>query len=145
MKSLSVFNPMNDLVSVDPFYLLSGIFDDDFGYRYGSRLPAVDVREEKDKYFIDVELPGLSEKDVELSLKDRVLTLSTVKKEEKDEKSEKRWIKRERREFKFSRAFSLPEDADEDAVNASFKDGLLTVQVGRKAEKAPKLISVNAA
>jgi HSP20 family protein len=145
MKSLSVFNPRNDFVTVDPFDLLTSVFDDNFLYRDAPRTPSVDIREEKEKYLIEVELPGLSEKDVELSLKDRVLTLSTVKKEEQEEKSQKTWLKRERREFRFSRAFSLPEDADEEAVSASFKDGLLTVELGKRPEKAPKQITVKAA
>jgi HSP20 family protein len=145
MNSLSVFNPRNDFVTVDPFELLTSVFDDNFLYRDFARLPSIDVREEKDKYLVEVELPGLSEKDVELTLKDRVLTLATAKKEEKEEKVQKKWLKRERREFCFSRDLLLPEDADEDAVSASFKDGLLTVEVARKPEKAPKQIAVKAA
>jgi HSP20 family protein len=105
----------------------------------------MDVREEKDKYLIEVELPGLSEKDVELSLKDRVLSLSTAKKEAKEEEKEKVWLKKERREFAFSRSLALPEDADDENVSASFKDGLLTVNIGKRPEKAPKLIAVKAA
>jgi HSP20 family protein len=145
MKSLSVFDPRNDFVSVDPFDLLSTMFDDDYWFRGATRVPAMDVREEKDKYLIEVELPGLSEKDVELSLKDRVLSLSTVKKEEKEEGKDKVWLKRERRDFKFSRSLALPEDADDENVNAAFKDGLLSVSIGKRPEKAPKLISVKAA
>ncbi|MCE5255882.1 MAG: Hsp20/alpha crystallin family protein [Spirochaetaceae bacterium] len=137
------------LYGTNPVDLISQMFDDDGFFFNDFRTPAVDVRESDNSYAIEAELPGLTEKDVHLELKDGQLVLSTAKTESKDEKSEKegknqnRWLRRERRSFKFSRSFVLPEDADTDKIEAKFRDGLLTINLPKKAEMAPKMIPVN--
>jgi HSP20 family molecular chaperone IbpA len=89
----------------NPFDLIDRFFSNDDLFYTGFRTPAVDISEEDNRYLIEAELPGLSEKDVKLELKDGILYLSTAKKESKEEKSAKnRWLRRERREFQFSRS-----------------------------------------
>jgi HSP20 family molecular chaperone IbpA len=111
------------------------------------RAPAIDVSENDEAYRIVAELPGLNEKDLKLEIKDRVLSLSVEKTEDADKKDEDAdsYIRRERRDFAFSRSFSLPENADEEKITAQFKDGLLTVTLAKKPETAPRLVPVNAA
>ena len=95
---------------------------------------------------VEAELPGVSEKDLKLELKNGLLTLSTEKKEESKEKDEAgMWIRRERRESFFSRSFELPEDADGEKIEARFKDGLLTVELPKKPEASPRIVPVKAA
>jgi HSP20 family protein len=106
----------------------------------------VDVREKDGRYLIEAELPGISEKDLKLELKNGLLTLSTEKQEESKEKDEAgTWIRRERRESFFSRSFELPEDADGEKIEASFKDGLLTVELPKKPEATSRVVPVKAA
>ncbi len=130
----------------NPFDLIDHLFSNDELLYSGFRTPAVDISEEDNRYLIEAELPGLSEKDVKLELKDGILYLSTAKKESKEEKSSKnRWLRRERREFQFSRSFDLPDNIDVEKIEATFRDGLLTVTLPKKAEAAPRLVPVKAA
>jgi HSP20 family protein len=145
MKSLVTYNPFADgLVRVDPFDLLDSVFRNDDFFALDTRIPAIDVRETEKSYVFEAELPGISEKDLELTLKEHVLVISS-KKEEKAEEKKDRYLVRERRSFSFNRSFALPKDADEDSVKAEFKNGVLTVEVGRLPDKAPKQITVKAA
>ncbi len=144
MKTLALYDAMLPTLRVDPFEMLTHVFESEPFFTASLRTPAVDVREEDHRYVIEAELPGLSEKDVKLELKDGVLELSTVKKDEHEEKT-KRWLRRERREFAFRRAFTLPEDADGEKIEARFKDGLLTIDLPKKPEAAPRSIPVRVA
>lgn len=148
MKSMTVYDSMFPAFRVDPFEMLEQVFESEPFFAGAVRTPAVDVREEEGRYLIEAELPGLSEKDLKLELKDGVLELSTAKKEEAKDKPEekgRRWIRRERRDFAFSRSFALPEDADGERIEARFKDGLLTIELPKKPETAPRLVPVKVA
>jgi HSP20 family protein len=145
MKSMTVYDSLlptfRGVFKADPFELLDRIFDDDLIPGYSGKSPAVDVREKDGRYLIEAELPGVNEKDLKVELKDGLLTLSTAKVDEKKDESEK-WIRRERRAFSFTRSFALPEDADGEKVEARFKDGLLTIELPKKAEAAPRIVQV---
>lgn len=114
-------------------------------------VPSVDVKENKDSYVLDMDLPGKTENDVELSLKDDVLTIASRKEEVREEKSDGAgadkgtWLIRERRSSGFTRRFSLPQDVNADAVNATFKNGVLTVVMPRKPVAEPKKIAITVA
>jgi len=130
----------------NPFDLLDQFFYGDDSFYPEFRTPAIDVREDEERYVIEAELPGLSEKDVKLELKNGTLSLATATTESKDEKGPKgRWLRRERKEFRFSRDFSLPEDVDADKIEAKFRDGLLTVALPKKPESAPRVVPVKVA
>lgn len=105
------------------------------------KLPAVDIKEDKDKYLMEVELPGFTEKDVELKVENNVLTLSS-KKEESKEESKKGYIRKERRSYSFTRSFSLPENTDVNKIKASFKNGILNIEIPKEPESQPKYIEV---
>lgn len=100
----------------------------------GIAYPAVDAAESEKDYRITAELPGMSEKDVEVTLAGGMLTVRGEKKEEKEERKQDYHMS-ERRYGSFSRAFRLPEDADPERIEATLKDGVLTVIVP-KAEQA---------
>lgn len=96
--------------------------------------PAVDVLESKDSYLIRAELPGMKREDFKLEVKDGTLTLSGERKSEKPaEGVEYRHV--ERVDAKFWRSFNLPETVKHDAIEATYKDGVLEVRVP-KAEQA---------
>ncbi|HHU36009.1 MAG TPA: Hsp20/alpha crystallin family protein [Treponema sp.] len=147
MNALRLFNPTfaNDLFDA---------FDRNYGLTppvssTGYSLPKVDVRETNDAYVMHMDLPGLSEKDVEINLKDRVLTIASVQEAEKEDKkktdNEEEYIIRERRSSCFSRKFSLPQDIVSESVSAEFKNGVLTISIPRKPEAQPRQITIKSA
>ena len=139
MRSLALYEN-------NPFDLIDQVFGNEDFFNPQFRTPTVDVRDESDRYIVEAELPGMSEKDIKLELKNRLLSLSSSKEEKKEEKNENgRWIRRERRDFRFSRSFTLPEDADAEKIEAKFRDGLLTIELPKRPESSPRLVPVKAA
>ncbi len=104
--------------------------------------PAVDVLESKDAYLIRGELPGMKREDIHVEVKEGTLVVSGERKSEKPaEGVEYRHV--ERVAAKFRRAFSLPDTAKPDEIDASYKDGIIEIRVP-KAEKAkPRQIDIN--
>ncbi len=150
MNNMTLYDAMlpafRGVFKADPFEILDRVFDDEYFPAVSARAPVVDVREKDGLYVIEAELPGVSEKDLKVELKDGLLSLSTEKKEEKGDKDEVgKWIRRERRESFFSRSFELPEDADGEKIEARFKDGLLTIELPKKPEASPRLVPIKAA
>jgi HSP20 family protein len=101
----------------------------------GSRLadwfaPASEAASDDKTYRIALELPGVAEKDVDLSVHDGVVTVTGKKASEREEKGET-WFFSERSYGSFSRSFRLPPDADQKKVDAELKDGILTIRVPR--------------
>lgn len=90
--------------------------------------PASDAKLADDHYVITLELPGVDEKDMELTVRDGVVTVQGEKKTEREEKGDT-WYFSERQYGSFSRSFRLPPDADETGLEAGLKDGVLTVTV----------------
>ena len=82
-------------------------------------------------YTITVEIPGVDQKDVKIEIINDILTIQGEKKQENEEKG-KNYYRMERSYGSFQRVLSLPEDADQDGVNATFKKGVLTIAMPRK-------------
>lgn len=97
--------------------------------------PAAEASANGAGYKIALELPGVEEKDIELTVDDGMVTVKGEKKTEREEKGDT-WYFSERQFGSFSRSFRLPADADETAVKADLKDGVLTVTVPKKAPGA---------
>ncbi|MDR1786726.1 MAG: Hsp20/alpha crystallin family protein [Spirochaetaceae bacterium] len=112
-----------------------------------SSVPKVDVRETPDAYILDMDLPGMTEKDVDVSFKDQVLSITAVKKEEKAEKDPEKghkWLIRERVYSSFSRHFTLPNDIDSGKIAAEFSNGVLAIRIPRKEETKSAKIAITA-
>ncbi len=107
-----------------------------FGTRVADWLaPPAEASVNGDGYRIAVELPGVEEKDIDLSVDNGVITIKGEKRTTREEKGEN-WYFSERDYGSFSRSFRLPSDADEENVKADLKDGVLTVTVPKKAPEA---------
>ena len=100
--------------------------------------PAVNVRETEKYFEIDVAAPGLNKKDFNITVENRVLTISSDKEEEKEEK-EGNYTRREFSYRSFARSFSLPEGVNEEDVKAAYSDGVLRLNVPKKMTDDPKL------
>jgi HSP20 family protein len=109
---------------------------------WGDWSPALDAFEDKDKYIVSIELPGLKKEDISVAVHDGVLTVSGERKSEKDSK-EGLVHRTERYYGKFTRSVSLPATVKADKVSAAYKDGVLTVEVPKAEEARPKTIPVN--
>lgn len=128
--------------------LLSDFFDNDrfFDSDWFKKqsVPAVNVKETEKSFEVEVAAPGLNKKDFKITVDNGVLTISSEKKEEKEQK-EKDYTRREFSYSSFSRSFTLPENVNEDDVKANYEDGLLKLNVAKKVitqQKAKKAIEV---
>ena len=108
----------------------------------GDWAPAIDVFENDDKVVIKTELPGLSEKDIEVDILGDTLTIKGEKKKE-DEKKDKHYHRLERVYGSFHRSVTLPAEVTSEEAKATFKNGVLEIEVPKKEESKPKQITVD--
>ena len=129
---------------------INRFFDDDFfpALRFdkelgiGSWRPVVDIYDEGDTIVIKAELPGVDKKDIEVDLKDHVLTLKGERNYENEVK-EDNYYRKERAFGRFNRSFTLPADVDPEKIKADFKDGVLKIDIPKPEEKKPKKLTVH--
>ncbi|RBI70533.1 Hsp20/alpha crystallin family protein [Roseovarius sp. TE539] len=108
------------------------------GHRMAEWLaPASDASSNDDNYRISMELPGVSEKDIDLSVHDGVVTVKGEKSDTREEKGDT-WYFTERQYGAFSRSFRLPVDADGDNVQAELRDGVLEISVPKRGPDNPE-------
>lgn len=107
----------------------------------GTAFPKVDVKEEEKQYVVEAGLPGLTEKDIDVKVENDLLTISSKKSEEKEEKKDG-YIIKERRASSFCRSFTLPDHTDREKIEAHYKNGLLTLTIPKTKKAAPKEIEV---
>ncbi|HEY0758249.1 MAG TPA: Hsp20/alpha crystallin family protein [Acidisarcina sp.] len=105
-------------------------------------VPAVDVYEDEHKIVLKLEVPGVSEQDLDIRLENNTLSIRGERKFEKEEKEEN-FQRIERRYGSFYRAFSLPNTVDSESVQARYDAGVLRIELQRRAESKPKQIKVN--
>jgi HSP20 family protein len=130
-------DPFRDIFRVPASSLLSRSLGE---FRDRAWAPAVDVTENPNAYVVTVELAGAKRDDIGVECHDGVLTVKGEKKSEREEKEEHRHYV-ERTYGSFTRSFRMPADAG-DEIKANFKDGVLTVEIAKREEKKPKVISI---
>ena len=112
--------------------------DDNFFPRKERSLMKTDIREKKDKYIVEVDLPGFDKENIKLSLNNGYLDINAkVNKEEKNEKEE-RYVRKERFYGECSRSFYVGENITEEDINAEFKNGILKIDIPKKEEQEHK-------
>ncbi len=140
MRSIVTYRPhLNNLL--DSFDSLFDTFVSD-STRSATSRPAVDIREKDETYVLEADLPGLTEKDVDVNINDNLLTISAEKHEENESDEKNGYVVRERRSHSFKRSFVLPRDVDRDSIEASFSNGVLTLSLPKTAEAKPRQIEV---
>ena len=100
-------------------------------------IPAVNVKEAEKSYEVELAAPGLSKKDFKITAVEGILTISSEKEEEKEEKG-KSYTRKEFGYNAFSRSFTLPENANEEDIKASYEGGILKLSIAKKAVSQPK-------
>jgi len=104
-------------------------------------MPAVDIREDDKGFRVDVEVPGIDRKNIQVKVEDSVLTIEGERKSEKKTEAEHSH-RIERAYGSFQRSFKLPESVDGSQVKAEYKDGLLHLEVPKREDVKPKRIDV---
>ncbi|MDR1933008.1 MAG: Hsp20/alpha crystallin family protein [Spirochaetales bacterium] len=107
-----------------------------------ARTPAVNVREDENGYVLEAELPGLSQKDVDVRVEENLLTISSVQNAAKEEKKDNGYLIRERSQASFKRSFVLPQHVDKESIAAKFKNGLLILEMQKRKEDKTRSIEV---
>jgi HSP20 family protein len=105
-------------------------------------MPAVNIRETDGAFFVEAELPGMTKDDIEITLENNMLKLSGERRFEKDTKEES-YHRVERSYGSFLRTFSLPSQVSAEGVKASFKDGVLTIEIPKAEEAKPRKIAIH--
>jgi HSP20 family protein len=104
-------------------------------------MPPIDMKESDTGLVVEVEVPGFKSGDVDVQIEEGVLVLRGERKQEKEEKT-RQWHRSERYYGKFERRIALPEYADPQKVDATCKEGVLCVTLGKKPDVKPRAISV---
>lgn len=104
--------------------------------------PPVDIIEDEQKLTFKVEVPGIEEKDIKVEVENNVLTVRGERKLEKEVKEEN-FRRMERHYGAFARSFSLPPSVDAEKIEANYNNGVLAIQMPKRAEAKPKHIKVN--
>ena len=104
--------------------------------------PAVDVVESDDRYTLTFDLPGLKREEITINLKEGVLSVTGERKPENQDDGNNYYRYMERSTGAFVRSFRLPEFADGENISAQYEQGVLTLEIPKKAEAKPRVITV---
>jgi len=137
----------------DPWRTLDSLRDEINGFFEGTRqlfpwfreemsAPSVDIWEDEKAVYVEADLPGFEQKDIDLKLRDNVLTLSAKRETVKEEK-EKNYYRSERRRGAVHRKIELPASVDNTKTKARFKDGVLHVSLPKREEDKKREIKVD--
>lgn len=145
MNYLKVRRPNNGVSTLSDF---DRLFESVFGNApsWNDRSPAVDIRQNENMYVIDADLPGMREDQIDVRVENDLLVISAAA-EEKNTTEEKgdtsdEFVVRERATRSFYRSFALPKDADAGQIDATYRNGVLSVQLHKKPESKPRQIEI---
>jgi HSP20 family protein len=145
---------MNSITRWDPFRNLSSLQEQvnrlfDSSFKAGADnaalttwAPAVDIYETENELVIKADLPDMEEKDIDVRVENNMLTIRGERKFEESVK-EDNYLRVERAYGSFSRSFSLPNTVSTDAIQANYKNGVLKVELPKRAESKPKQVKIN--
>jgi HSP20 family protein len=150
--TLIKFNPMRDLVDFErEFSKRFNSFENRFGisrskddkneYENAFWMPLTDIFEDKDKYTLKLDLPGIKKEAVKISFVDGKLSVSGERVQEHESKDTK-CHRVEKTYGKYYRSFNLPKEIKEEKISAEYKDGQLTISVPKAEEAKPKEIEI---
>lgn len=144
---------MTMITRIDPFRELASFFENfsEVGavnakdqLTAGTFIPPVDVYEDEHNLVLKLEIPGINEEDLKVSLENNTLTVTGERKFEKEEKEEN-FHRIERRFGSFTRTFRLPSTVDPEKVEAGYDKGILKLTLAKRAEAKPKQIKIGTA
>ncbi len=128
------------------FDLFDSFFgDDDFFTKKENHLMKTDIKEKKDKYVIEMDLPGYNKDNIDIDLKDGYLTISAKVEENNEDDKDEKFVRRERFYGECTRSFYVGKEVSEEEIEAEFKNGTLKIDVPKKDEykKLPETKKIN--
>ena len=146
MTVLTRWEPFRELNVLQ--HRMNRLFEEQYGsgqeesLTAGAFAPPVDIYEDEHSIQLKLEVPGIEEKDLDVRVENNVLTVSGERKFEKEEKEEN-FRRVERRYGSFSRSFTLPNIVNTEDIKANYENGVLKVQLAKRAEAKPKQIKVS--
>ncbi len=144
--NMQVWNPFQEFENLLERYNKSGArnlgtrMDNDLNF--ADWAPSVDIEEDKDKYLIRADLPGVKKENIDVKLENGVLSIRGEKRSESETGEGTRNHRTERFYGSFARSFTLPDSVQSDAVEAHYKDGVLSLTVPKAEEAKPKAIDI---
>ena len=140
MTQMTRRNPWSDMRTLlDPFFGRFNYLEDE--PTNGTWAPPVDVAEETDKILVRVEVPGMNQEDLKVHFEDGLLMISGERRFER--KDERNYHRIERAYGSFVRTFTLPRSVDANKIAASYKNGILEIEIPKLEEAKPKQIQIN--
>ena len=145
MTVLTRWDPFREYTTLQD--RMNRLFRDSYGDRdealtTSTFAPAVDVYEDEHNITLNIEVPGIEEKDIDVRVENNTLTVHGERKFEKEQKEEN-FRRVERQYGSFTRSFTLPNTVDAESIQANYDKGILKIQLAKKAEAKPKQIKVN--
>ncbi len=117
------------------FDLIGDMFRDPFFSENESKIMRTDIKEKKDKYLIDIDLPGYEKENIKIELEDGYLTVHANRDTNNEEKEEGKFVRKERYVGSCSRSFYVGDAVEIEDIKASFKNGTLKIEVPKKEMK----------
>ena len=114
------------------FDLFDDFIDDTFFTRKEKNLMKTDIRETKDKYLLDIDLPGFDKENINISLDNGYLNIEAKIDDEKDTEDDEKFVRKERYYGECSRSFYIGEQFKEEDIHAEFKNGILKIKLAKK-------------
>ena len=144
--AITRWDPFREVVTMQnrPNSLFRDLNDSDSPLTTAAFVPAVDIYEDEKKVMLKLEVPGIDEKDLDVSVENNTLTVKGERKFESEEKEEN-FHRIERRYGTFYRAFTLPSTVDTEHVDAKYNAGVLKLELLKKPEAQPKQIKISVA
>lgn len=144
MTFLTRLDPNNEFRTLqarffEPFFRFTPLDEDRAN---GTWVPPMDIAEENDRLLVRVEVPGVDEKDLKVNFEDGLLMISGERQFER--KDDRNYHRIERSYGSFSRSFTLPRNVDSSKISATFKNGILEIEVPKLEEAKPKQIQIKA-
>ena len=117
------------------FDLFGDVFGDSFFTEHENQFMKTDIREKDDKYLIDIDLPGYEKENIKIIVEDGYLTIQATTNVEKEDEEKGKFVRKERYTGSCSRSFYVGDEIESDDIKASFKKGILTLEVPKFDEK----------
>ena len=117
------------------FDLFEDVFGDSFFKEHESQFMKTDIREKDNKYLIDIDLPGYEKENIKIDVEDGYLTIQATTDTESEEEEKGKFVRKERYTGSCSRSFYIGEDIKSEDIKASFKKGILTLEIPKFDEQ----------
>lgn len=141
MTLIKYSKPETDIIGKRFSDIMDEFFNDAVATRQSSFAPRINISENEKQFLIDVEIPGIDKKDIDVSLENRQLTISGERKME-TESNGTRFHRVETHYGSFTRSFRLPESVDEESIVAKYNNGILNITIDKSEERMKKQISI---